>query len=263
MPFPAGGPAPGPIKTSAIKSRILNIATPNNYLVKIQPPGKVTSLLEQRGIPYGVDGRDVELRCHRTTLPGSAFLTHSVSSDYQGNVEEIPYRRGYDTEITMSFIVDTDYKVINFFETWMDYMSGMANSGGDNTEDYYEPGAVYRPNYYNDYISDNIFITKFEKDTGTSYKGNRIQKPEIEVKLIKAYPKQIQQIELSYGPTGEFLNLDVSFGYSRYVKRNVNIVTSGPILGDPTLGLSDLPGARGPGQPLTNPIFNVDPSTLG
>ena len=259
MPFPAGGPAPGPIKTSAIKSRILNIATPNNYLVKIQPPGKVTSLLSQRGIPYGVDGRDVELRCHRTTLPGSAFLTHSVSSDYQGNVEEIPYRRGYDTEITMSFIVDTDYKVINFFETWMDYMSGMANSEGDNTIEYYEPGAVYRPNYYNDYISDSVFITKFEKDTGTSHKGNRIQKPEIEVKLIKAYPKQVQQIELSYGPTGEFLNLDVSFGYSRYVKRNVNIVTSGPILGDPSIGLNDLvPGA---GQPPTT-ILNPNPGSV-
>ena len=242
MPFPAGGPAPGPIKTSAIKSRILNVATPNNYIVKLQPPGKVTSLLAQRGIPYGVDGSDIELRCHRTTIPGSAFLTHSVSADIQGQVEEIPYRRGYDTEIAMSFIVDTDYKVINFFETWMDYMSGMANSEGDNTVSYYAPGAVYRPNYYNDYIAD-IFITKFEKDAGTSYKGNRIQKPEIEVKLIKAYPKQIQQIELSYGPTGEFLNLDVSFGYSRYVKRSVNIVTSGPILGDPTLGAPDLPSS--------------------
>lgn len=257
MPFPAGGPAPGPIKTSAIKSRILNVATPNNYLVKLQPPGKVTSLLAQRGIPYGVDGSDIELRCHRTTIPGSAFLTHSVSADIQGQVEEIPYRRGYDTEIAMSFIVDTDYKVINFFETWMDYMSGMANSGGDNTVSYYAPGAVYRPNYYNDYIAD-IFITKFEKDAGTSHKGNRIQKPEIEVNLLKAYPKQVQQVELSYGPTGEFLNLEVSFGYSRYVKRSVNIVTSGPILGDPTLGLNDL--VRGPGQPLTNPIFNVDPN---
>lgn len=258
MPFPAGGPAPGPIKTSAIKSRILNIATPNNYIVKLQPPGKVTSLLAQRGIPYGVDGSDIELRCHRTTIPGSAFLTHSVSADIQGQVEEIPYRRGYDTEIAMSFIVDTDYKVINFFETWMDYMSGMANSEGDNTISYYSPGAVYRPNYYNDYIAD-IFITKFEKDAGTSYKGNRIQKPEIEVNLLKAYPKQVQQVELSYGPAGEFLNLEVSFGYSRYVKRSVNVATSGPILGDPSLGLNDL--VPGPGQPPTT-ILNPDPGTF-
>ena len=58
MPFPAGGPAPGPIKTSAIKSRILNIATPNNYLVKIQPPGKVTSLLSQSCLLYTSDAAD-------------------------------------------------------------------------------------------------------------------------------------------------------------------------------------------------------------
>jgi len=51
----------------------------------------------------------------------------------------------------------------------------------------------------------------------------------------------------------------VSFGYSRYVKRSVNIVTSGPILGDPTLGLNDL--VPGPGQPPTT-ILNPNPGSF-
>lgn len=220
MPFPAGGPAPGPVKTSALKSKILNIATPNNYIVRLQPPSQVSALMLSRGVSYAIDGENIEFRCHRTSIPGTSFLTHSVSSDIQGQVEEIPYRRGYDTEITMSFIVDSDYKVVSFFESWQDFMSGMADSGGDNRAAYYGVGATYRPNYYDDYIA-NIFITKFEKDTGTQIISNRTQKPEVEVNLLKAYPKLVAPMELSYGPAGEFLNLDVTFGYSRYVKRRV------------------------------------------
>ena len=220
MPFPGGGPAPGPVKTTALKSKILNIATPNSYIVRLQPPPLVNALLASRGIIYSIDGQNIEFRCHRTSLPGTSFLTHSVSSDIQGQVEEIPYRRGYDTEITMSFIVDPDYKVVSFFESWQDFMSGMADGGADNLAAYYGVGATYRPNYYDDYIAD-IFITKFEKDTGTDIKSNRKQKPEIEVNLLKAYPKLIAPIELSYGPAGEFLNMDVTMGYSRYVKRRI------------------------------------------
>ena len=226
MPFPGGGPAPGPVKTSALKSKILNIATPNNYLVRLQPPSLVAAVLDRKGVSYATNGSDIELRCHRTSMPGTSFLTHSVSSDVQGQVEEIPYRRGYNTEITMGFIVDTDYKVLQFFETWQDYMSGIETNGSDNTASYYEVGATYRPNYYDDYIT-SIFITKFEKDTGTFVKSNRLVKPEMEVTLLKAYPKLIADVELMYGPTGEFLNVDVTFGYSRYVKRRKNGGTTG------------------------------------
>ena len=221
MPFPGGGPYPGPVKTTALKSKILGIATPNNYIVRLQPPSLVSGLLASRGIVYAIDGQNIEFRCHSTSLPGSSFLTHSVSADIQGQVEEIPYRRGYDTEIRMSFIVDPDYKVVSFFEGWMDFMSGMATGSADNLASYYSPGATYRPNYYNDYIAD-IFITKFEKDAGTFIKSNRASKPEIEVNLLKAYPKSIDAITLQYGVAGEFLNMDVNMGYSRYVKRRVN-----------------------------------------
>lgn len=222
MPAPTGGPKPKGVKTSSLKSRILNVATPNNFIVKLQPPRKVLDFLDiSRGLSYRTHGEEIELRCYRTTLPGSSFLTHSVSADFQGQVEEIPYRRGYDSEISMSFIVDTDYKVMEFFEGWMDYMSGIGQGTADFNSEYYNPGATYRMNYYEDYICD-IFITKFEKDSGNSTKNNRYNKPHIEYNLLKAYPKIVNPIEVSYGPAGEFMSLDVTFGYSRYVRRLIN-----------------------------------------
>ena len=44
-----GEPEPKPIKTSLIKSRILNVATPNNYLVRFTPPGEVINFMEGKG----------------------------------------------------------------------------------------------------------------------------------------------------------------------------------------------------------------------
>ena len=59
---------------------------------------------------------EIELRCILTTTPGTSFLTHSVSADYHGVVEEIPYRRAYENEIGMTFIVDNNYDTVSFFE---------------------------------------------------------------------------------------------------------------------------------------------------
>ena len=36
--------------------------------------------------------------------------------------------------------------------------------------------------------------------------------------LINAYPKQINSMDLAYGPAEEYLRLAVTFGYSRYVR---------------------------------------------
>ena len=110
-----GEPEPKPIKTSLIKSRILNVATPNNYLVRFTPPEAVTRFMEARGLTDLIR-EDIELRCLITTTPGTSFLTHSVSADYHGVVEEIPYRRAYENEIGMTFIVDNNYDTVAFFE---------------------------------------------------------------------------------------------------------------------------------------------------
>jgi hypothetical protein len=211
-----GEPEPKPIKTSLIKSRILNVATPNNYLVRFTPPGEVIDFMEARGLTDLIR-EDIELRCLITTTPGTSFLTHSVSADYHGVVEEIPYRRAYENEIGMTFIVDNNYDTVAFFEAWVDYMSGV---GTRLTRDAYKnPYVNYRMNYYGDYTN-NLYITKFERDnTGFEpIKESRENKKKMTYTLINAYPKQINSMDLSYGPAEEFLRLAVTFGYSRYVR---------------------------------------------
>jgi hypothetical protein len=230
MAAPSGGPTPRPIKTSQLKSRILNVAKPNLFVVKFRPPQTVVDFLKSEGrdINYDVIGEDIELRCYQTTTPSSSFMTHATSADYHGVVEEIPYRRSYENEIALSFYVDNNYDIVEFFEGWMDYMSGVG-TGNRTRDSYYAPYVNYRMNYYNDYTND-IYITKFEKDIIESdsevedeyskrIKDSRQKKYSMEYVLIKAYPKRVDSMSFSYSSNSESLTLDVSFGYSRYVRQ--------------------------------------------
>ena len=216
-----GEPEPKPIKTSLIKSRILNVATPNNYVVKFTPPKAVNDFMKKRGLNPDLIREDIELRCVITTTPGTSFLTHSVSADYHGVVEEIPYRRAYENEIGMTFIVDNNYDTVAFFEAWVDYMSGV---GPVKARDAYKnPIVNYRMNYYggdNGYKCNKLFITKFERDNSgfEPIKESRENKNKMTYTLINAYPKQINSMDLAYGPADEYLRLAVTFGYSRYVR---------------------------------------------
>ena len=225
MASQGGVPSPRPIKTSQIKSRILNVATPNNYIVRLTPPGAVLGFMEERNLTP-LQREDIELRCIRTSTPGSSFLTHSVANDYQGIVEEIPYRRAYETSIEMTFIVDNNYDTVAFFEAWMDFMSGL---GSTATRDEYRdnPGANYRMNYYGGTggYKTNIYLVKFEKDVSNleNIKESRDNEKALQYTLIDAYPKQLNSMELNYGPAEDFLRLTVTFGYSRYVRERVSI----------------------------------------
>ena len=221
-----GVPDPRPIKTSELKSRILNVATPNNYLVRLNPPQVVQSFMGQRGIPYPTFGETIELRCINTTTPGTSFLTHSVANDYQGVVEEIPYRRAYENTIEMTFMVDTNYETQIFFEAWVDYMSGI---GAPISRDDYKDSAVanFRMNYYGGDrgYKTRLYLTKFEKDVTEfeNIKKSREQKYGLQYTFIDAYPKQINSMELNYGPADDFLRLTVTFGYSRYISERINL----------------------------------------
>jgi len=253
MPSRGGVPTPRSYKTSEIKSRILNVAAPNIYQVRLAPPGKVQSFLTARGVSYTQYGEDIELRCIQTTTPGTSFLTHSVSADYHGVVEEIPYRRAYENEIGMTFIVDNDYDTVAFFEGWVDYMSGLGTNA--SRQQYKDSKFVnYRMNYYDDYITD-IYIIKFEKDLSNSPRidSSRQDKKFLQYTLKDAYPKQINSMDLAYGPTDEFVRLNVTFGYSRYISERVTV----PQLAQSNTGLP--PDA---GSPAVDNVQNNTGETL-
>ena len=205
------GASPNAFKTGALKSKIMNLAQTSVYQVKIQPPPNVLSFLKtDRDLDYTQKGENIELLCHQTTLPGTSFSTSEVTNNYAGVTERMIYRRMFDSTIDMTFYVDKAYDVIEFFEGWVDYMSGMNidnPNSGDTREMYRSSAATYRMNYPSSYRTP-IQVTKFEKN---------LTDAQMTYEFVDAFPLNVISIPVSYEQS-DVLKMSVSFAYTRYVR---------------------------------------------
>jgi len=154
----------------------------------------------------------VSLSCANATLPSSTYATGEVKDNFQGVTEEFAHTR-INTDIDFSFYVDRDYKVLMFFEAWMNFISG-GNSGPEDLDEpsiYDEQPAYYRrfqyPKHYKNFSG--FSITKFEKNYGV----DGAQK--ITYQLINAFPKNLTTTSLQYGEA-EIMKVTVSMNYDRY-----------------------------------------------
>jgi len=202
------GPRPNRINTSTLKSRILNLAQTSVYQVKLQPPGPVQDFLKNSDpdIDYGSEGLDIELSCSETNLPGQSLATHDVTLDYPGVTEKMAYRKIFDDRIDFTFMVDKDYDVIQFFEGWINYITGQGTTF--TNEQYRSRSRYYRMNYPRNYKTDNLYISKFEKDVSGYY---------LTYQFIGAFPISIAAAPISY-ESSNVLRYTASFNFMRYIK---------------------------------------------
>jgi len=181
----------------------------------------IDSLKDIYGFTFDTDFEDLlSFSCSDATLPASTYATGEIKDNFQGVVQEIAHTR-INTDIDFSFYVDRNYKVLMFFEGWMNFISG------GNSYDMGEPsvysenitGNYYRRfNYPNHYRNESgFYITKFEKNynvTGAT---------QITYQLINSFPKAISSIPLQYGGA-EVMKVTVTMYYDRYRVWRQNVV---------------------------------------
>lgn len=153
--------------------------------------------------------------CAETSLPGATFDVTEEIGSRQGVIERFPTKRVYP-DVTMTFYVDYDYKLIRLFEEWMNYINPVYTSSGivgaspkgqgnaKNSPDFFR---LRYPDSYKRIIS----IVKFERDLNIT---NDV--PRITYRLIDAFPTNIAAMPVTYeGST--ITKTIVTFSYSRYV----------------------------------------------
>jgi hypothetical protein len=220
---------------SDLKSRMLNIAQTSLYHVKFEFPTSISSFVGQRGIVSG-DISNIELLCSEATLPGTSLSTHDVTSDYHGVTEKMAYRRKFDESLNLTFYVDRNYKVIEYFDGWIDYITGGSPL---QRSDYKSPYVNYRMNYPSSYKCD-MYIVKYEKDIGTT----------LNYTFVKAFPVSVVSTPVKYEES-QLLKYNISFSYIRYVRERNTI--------EP---LRDLTNAKAPGvAELNGANFSQGPSS--
>jgi len=203
------GPSPNTLSISKIKSNLLNLAQTSVYQVMLTPAPGLGSFAEFRGIT-GQDISKIELLCSDTNLPGSSLATHDVTNDYPGVTEKFAYRRIYDETVDFTFYVDSEYKVVEYIDTWMNYVTGQGSTFAN--ADYVDRTKYYRMNYSNLYKTDGLYITKFEKDNRNS----------MTYQFIGAFPVNIVSMPVSY-EASSILKCTVSFSYIRYIRKRSNV----------------------------------------
>jgi hypothetical protein len=230
-------------KISDIKSTLLRPALTSHFVCQFTPPEPVKNFIKERidkanipSINYKSNaGGDIDLitlSCSEASLPGSSLATIDIDNDYHGVSEKHAYRRLYDDRADFTFYVDSDYKIITFFENWISYCAGEDLLAAQRT-----PTFSYRANYPKDYKTNNLYITKFERDLN-------VAKRFLQYEFINAYPVSIASMPVSYD-TSSLLKCNVSFFYSRFV------------ISSPKSPRSSIPNSNSPG----NSELNVSAAT--
>lgn len=210
---------------SDIKSRLLSPATTSNYEVFFGLPINLGSIIiggeqsldsyikenQNIGLPsFGTDDQTlIHLSCTDTILPGSSFATHEIINDRTGITEKHVYRRQYDGQIDFTFMVDSNYKIIRFFELWMGYIIGQNIPSGfsPNTSN-----SSYRVKFPKSYQTSALHVIKFEKD----------HKQQLIYTFRDAFPLNFASTPISYGQS-ELMKVTITMSYTNYYIEYKNI----------------------------------------
>lgn len=209
---------PTKVSLSNIKSKLLRPALTSHYICKFSPTAvggsKLINFLKERE-GQGFIGADyqnplnqeiIELSCSEASLPGTNYMTNEINDDFHGITERYAYRRSYDDRMDFTFYVDRDYRHISFFESWIAFIAGEKNKPATADRNYF-----YRVEFPDNYTTDELYITKFERDIGTPDEG-----PTLTYRFINAYPININTMPVSY-ESSQLLKCTVSFTFSRYL----------------------------------------------
>lgn len=153
---------------------------------------------------------DVNFMAYEAVLPGTSYELGTIYGDRQGITEYYPTKRSYPP-VDVSFYVDKDYKVINFFQSWIDSMSPNRGSIGNSYTEHKYPSEYKR----------EVLITKFERefhrpeDRLTKMVGGTPPSKSVTYTLRNAFPSNVISIPVSYEGVS-VLKTTVTFQYDVY-----------------------------------------------
>jgi hypothetical protein len=199
-----------PRRISEFKPILGNLAQSSHYLVQfgaLPIDGGLSSYLSSRGIDRRFILENAGLLCYSASLPTSSFGTFTTDGNHMGVRENFAHSRIY-SGIQLDFYVDRDYKMLNFLEGWMEYISS-GNRAISQTQDSY----FVRMQYPRSYKIDTVRIFKFDRD----------YKREIEYNFKGFFPENISSVPVTY-MNSDVLKVSASFVYDRYIAGKSNSV---------------------------------------
>jgi len=179
--------------TSAI-NRTGGVAKPNLFYVSITPPSNML---------YASYSRQVPFFCNDTVLPGLVYNTVSIKLGGYGTHENRPTDVSFN-EVTLTFMVDADGKVIDYFQKWMTLIHNFSiDTSGIQQGSKLAYGEF---GYPEDYEAPGIQIYFFNPKRDTI----------IEYTLERAFPMQMGSIPVGWEMNDTIAHLPITFAYKSW-----------------------------------------------
>tara|TARA_Y100000593_G_scaffold89169_1_gene172765 strand:- start:159 stop:1028 length:870 start_codon:yes stop_codon:yes gene_type:complete len=195
-----------------IRSRFQTVAIDNKYQAHFKPNGDIYDAASQIGIDSRFIDEDLGLYVSDAVLPGSSFADIEIAGDRQGITERVPFSRLYD-DVTFTFMVDNEYKVMRFFESWVGLVNPLYGTTTASTSN-----QVMALNYPRKYKCD-MAIAKFNKDYDLTREGGIV----LLYQFNEAWPFSVASTPVNY-QGANILKLNVTFRYTRYFVYDVTTV---------------------------------------
>lgn len=223
-------------KLPSAMDMIGNISVTSQFKVSLHLPvggnKKLENWLRSEGLLENISQvTTYDFLCNEASLPGTGFNTYDEKGSRQGVIEPFIVAGRQYPAFTLSFYIDTDYRMIRLFEEWINFMNPLYTYGGNivrpNSAGSGYGKAKNRPDYfrlqYPDEYKRIISVTKFERDflrdptkssgqSGSNFK----QQTMLTYRMIDAFPVNITPIPVTY--EGSIITKSsISFAYTRYV----------------------------------------------
>lgn len=176
---------------------------------------------------YGYEDGLISLRCETAQLPGLNLATIDQPRIGFGPTEGVPHNLAY-SEITLTFLMDAQSKIHRLFYDWLNTIVNFQGSRGQSSLDKsWDVGSnkayAYEVGYKEDYTTD-ILITVYDNyaspteggEGDAGYASEYGNNPVMNVRMFKAYPKALPNIDLSWGANDELIRLSIPFAFTDF-----------------------------------------------
>ena len=192
-------------KTEQIRGLFQRVATTNHYEVFFSGFGALQQLrgyISSRSprVTNFFISRDLGLLCNSAELPATTMATAQVEGQRMGIVEKMAHSRVF-TDVSFTFYVDNQYRTLEFFELWHEFIA----SGSNNEVDRSKISYYHRMQYPDEYKVDTIKIQTFDKDHFRS----------VEYNFLNCFPVSVSSMPVAYDGN-QVLECQVTFAYDRY-----------------------------------------------
>ena len=147
-----------PRRIADFKPTFTNLAQTSHYqLIFGGLPLGVRQHLNVRGVDYRFMTETSGLLCSSAVIPGSTLADTKVIGNYQGVIENMTHARIFP-DIALEFYVDSEYKIMKFFEHYIEFVAGGSRED-QSQEDYY-----HQMEYPSDYKMYQTKLLKFDRE---------------------------------------------------------------------------------------------------